>query len=84
MTFVKPWRHENRHCSNLLAYSVIIVIDGKINQKKYGMKRANMSMVMNEGVNICCKSVTTQVYTVIGLLVELVTYIAKAKGYIEE
>ena len=42
-----------------------------------------MSTVMNEGVKICCKSVTTQVFTVVGLLVELCTAIAKPKGSLE-
>ena len=42
-----------------------------------------MSTVMNEGVKIVCKSVMTQVFTVVGLLVELGTYIAKSKGSLE-
>ena len=32
-------------------------------------------MVMNKGVEIDCKAVTTQVFTVVGLLVELGTAI---------
>ena len=44
------------------------------------MKRAKMSMVMNEGVNIHCKEVTTQVFP--NLLVELVADITKSKGSI--
>ena len=47
------------------------------------MTRANMSTVMNEGVNIFCKAVTTQTFKVVGLLVELGTYIEIPKGYIE-
>ena len=50
---------------------------------KYRTKRANMSTVMNKGVRIHCKAVTTQVFTVLGLLVELVTYIAKSKSFIK-
>ena len=42
-----------------------------------------MSTVMNEGVNICFKSVTTQVFTVVGLLVEIVTNIEKPNGCTE-
>ena len=45
------------------------------------MTRANMSMVMNEGVSIHCKAFITQVFAV--LLVELVTAISKPKGYLE-
>ena len=41
-------------------------------------------MVMNEGVRINCKSVITQVFTVVVLLVELSTAIEKLKGYLEE
>ena len=39
--------------------------------------------VMNEGVNIHYKSVMTQVFTVLGLVVELGTAISKSKGYLE-
>ena len=42
-----------------------------------------MSTVTNEGVNIRCKAVTTNVFTVVGLLVELSTAIEKSKGYIK-
>ena len=38
-------------------------------EKKNVTKRANMSMVMNEGVDIHCKGVMTQLITV--LIVEL-------------
>ena len=49
---------------------VIIVMEEQINKKKkYVTKRANMSMVMNEGVDIHCKGVMTQLITV--LIVEL-------------
>ena len=36
-----------------------------------------MSTVMNKGVDIHCKAVTTQVFTVVGLIVELGTDIEK-------
>ena len=52
----------------------------KSNRKKYGTARANMSTVMNEGVDIHCKAVTTQLFTLVGLLVELGTAIEKSKG----
>ena len=42
-----------------------------------------MSTVINKVVEIHFKAVTTQFFTVVGLLVELVTYIVKVKGYIE-
>ena len=41
-----------------------------------------MSTVTNKGVNIHCKEVATQVFTVIGLLVELSKFITKPEGYI--
>ena len=50
---------------------------------KYETARAKMSTVMNEGVEIHCKAVTTQVFTVVGLLVELGTAVAKSKGSLE-
>ena len=40
-------------------------------------------MVMNQGVKIHCKSVTTQVFSVLVLLVELAAAIEKPKGFIE-
>ena len=40
-------------------------------------------MVMNEGVNICCKSATNQVFIVVSLIVELSTAISKSTGSIE-
>ena len=40
-------------------------------------------MMMNEGVNMSCKSVTTQVYIVLGLLFELNKPIFKTKGFPE-
>ena len=52
--------------------------------KKHGMKREKMSTVMKKGVNICSKAVTTQVFTVVGLLVEPGASISKIKGYLED
>ena len=40
-------------------------------------------MTINEGVNICCTAVTTHMFTLVGLLLELVTAIEKSKGSIE-
>ena len=37
----------------------------KKTEKKNGMTRTNMSMVMNEGVEIHGKAVTTKVFTVV-------------------
>ena len=42
-----------------------------------------MSMAMNEGVKVHYKAVTSNVLTVVVLLVETSTDIAKPKGYIE-
>ena len=42
-----------------------------------------MSTLMNEGVEIHCKSVTAQVFTVVGLIVEIGTAIAKSRGFLE-
>ena len=41
----------------------------------------NHIYIMNKGVNIHCKSVTAKVFTVVGLLVEISTYIYKTKGF---
>ena len=53
----------------------------KANRKKYETTRANISTVMDEGVDIHCKAFTIQVFTV--LIVELGTDISKSKGYFE-
>ena len=42
-----------------------------------------MSTVINKRVKIHCKAVTTQVFTLVGLLVELGTAIEKSKGSLE-
>ena len=51
--------------------------------KKYGMKIEKISTVMNQGVNIRFKAVTPNLFTVVGLLVELGTAIVKSQGSIE-
>ena len=43
-----------------------------------------MSTVINEGVKMRCKAVTHIFKTVVGLLVEIITCIAKPKGPLEE
>ena len=45
--------------------------------KKYGTTRTKISTVMNEGVKNNFKAVTIQAFTVVDLLVELSTAIAK-------
>ena len=47
------------------------------------MRRANVSTVMKEGVEIRCKAVTEKI-TVVGLLVESIKAIEKSKGFLEE
>ena len=42
-----------------------------------------MSMVMNKGVNMCCKVVMANLLTVVGILVKPSTAIEKLKGYLE-
>ena len=81
MAFIQLYRHERHHCSNLIAYAVIIVT----NQTaiKYGTTRANMSRVTNKGVMMRCKAVTANLLTVVGLPVEPSTAIAKPKGYLD-
>ena len=51
--------------------------------KKYGTTRENMSMAMNKGFKTSCKAVTSNVFTVVGLLVEPITATAKPNGYLE-
>ena len=48
------------------------------------MIRAKMSTIMKNGVNIHSKAVTTQVFTVVYLIVELSTTISNPKGSIYE
>ena len=43
------------------------------------MTRAKMSTVMNEGFDIFCKEVTSQVFTVVCLLVDLGRYLTRSK-----
>ena len=50
---------------------------------KYGTTREIMLTVMNEGVNINCKSFMSQVITVVGLIVEIGKSIEKPKVYLE-
>ena len=52
-------------------------------EEKNGTKRANMSTVMNKGVNMSYKYVTEKLFTVVGLLVEPITAIGK-KGSLQE
>ena len=49
----------------------------------YGTARANISTVRKDGVNMRCEVVTTQVFTVLGLLVGLGIIIEKPKGSLE-
>ena len=42
-----------------------------------------MSRVTNMGVMMSCKAVTTNLFTVVGLLVETITAIVKPKGSLE-
>ena len=43
-----------------------------------------MSTLMNKGVNMHCKTVMTNFFTVVVLLVEIITAIKKPKGYLDE
>ena len=52
MHFIHNYRHESKYCSKLLEYAVIISRTNKTGNK-YLTTRANVSMVMNEGVNMC-------------------------------
>ena len=71
----------------MIEYAVITVrgdqIKHKTQEEIYGSTRSNMSMVMNKGVKMHWKSSMAQVFTVVGLIVELSTAISKTKGYIE-
>ena len=66
----------------ILAYQFKIV-KNKSNRKKFGTKRANMSMVMNKGVKMHCKAVTANLFAVLGLLVEPSTAISKPNFFLE-
>ena len=52
-------------------------------ENKYRITRANMSRVKNEEVMVHCKTVTDNLLTVLGLLVEHSTAITKTKVYLE-
>ena len=47
------------------------------------MTRTKMSTVVNKTVKISCKSVMTQVFTVVGLIFEIVTSIEASEDYFE-
>ena len=50
---------------------------------KYGTKRANISPLIDKGVKMCYRAATNKFLLVAGLLVELITFPAKPKGYLE-
>ena len=52
-------------------------------ENKYGTTRENMTTVINAGVKMHWKAVKTKVFTVVGLLFELGTAVAKPKVYLE-
>ena len=51
---------------------------------KYGTKRANMVRETNKGVMMRCKTITAKLLTVVRLLVEPITPLAKPKASLEE
>ena len=69
------------HCGKLLAYEVIIVKNQTA--KIYRITRANISRVTNRGVMMHCKEVTVTLLTLVGFVVENITYISKTKSSIE-
>ena len=78
--FIEPYRHGRHHSSKLLAYAVMIVTNQTA--KKHGTTRANMPRKTNEGVMILCKTITANLLTIVGLLVEPITSLEKPKGFI--
>ena len=79
--FIEPYRHGRHHSSKLLAYAVMIVTNQTA--KKHGTTRANMPRKTNEGVMILCKTITANLLTIVGLLVEPITSLAKPKASLE-
>ena len=55
----------------------------KYSAKKYGTARANMSNVMNKGVKMCCKAVTANFFTLVGLIFEPSIAIGRLKGSLD-
>ena len=55
----------------------------KTQEEDFVTKIAKMTMVMNKGVKTRWKVVTTQVFTTVGLFVEISTSIEKSKSSIE-
>ena len=78
---MQPYSYESNHFSEILAYAVIIVTNQTA--KKHGTTTENTSRVTNKGIIMCCKSSTFNLLTVVGLLVEPITSVAKPKGYLE-
>ena len=55
----------------------------KQTENEYGKTRAKISTVMNDEVKTHCRSVTDNIFTVVVLLLEISTSIAKPKVYLE-
>ena len=60
--------HERHNCNKLISYAVIIVTNQAA--KQYGTTRANMPRKKNDRVMMSCKTITSKLLTVVGLLVE--------------
>ena len=81
MTFIQPYRNKRHHCGNMLAQAVIIVANQT--EKKHETTIANISRDTKKRVVICCKSITANLLTVVGIHVEPSTSIAKPKVCLE-
>ena len=79
MPFIESYSHERHHSSKLLVCAVTIFKNQTEN--KYGMIRANLSRDTNEGVVMHCKTITSKLLIIEGLLVEPSTSIAQPKVF---
>ena len=81
MPFIDPYRYERHYSSKMLAYAFIIVTNQRA--KQYETTIVNMPMETNKVVVMCCKIITANFLTVLGLLVEPITSIAKTKANLQ-
>ena len=74
MTFIDPHRHERHHNSKLIAEAVIIVMDESNLKRVKGDER---------GIHYAFQKITINLSTIVHLLVEPITSLAKPKASLE-
>ena len=82
MPFIVIYRHEVRHCINILYYVVIIVMK-ESNSKQISKEKIKHINGNEKGSHDMLQSSHGKLFTLVGLLVEPSKYILKPKGSIE-